>query len=103
MNKDHFQRGQHADTRSRGVIARVEAKIAAAAATHTAVQEALISLLTPLGQIGCKTSFPHLKPSHIWGLIDPEDQSRNHHVPGQKWSSKTVPSEGHQTLSWIWT
>ena len=103
MDKDRFQRGQHANTRSRGVIARVEAKIAAAAATYTAAREALISLSTPLGQIGCETSFPHLKPSDIRGLVDPEDQSRNRHVPGQKRSSKTVPSEGHRTLSWIWT
>jgi hypothetical protein len=95
MDKDRFQRGQHANTRSRGVIARVEAKIAAAAATYTASRNALISLSTPLGQVGCETSFPHLKPSDIRGLVDPEDQSRNRHVPGQKRSSKTVPSEGH--------
>jgi hypothetical protein len=103
MDKDRFQRGQHANTRSRGIIARIEAKIAAAAATYTVAREALISLSSPLDQVGCETSFPHLKLSDIRGLIDPEDQSRNRHVPGQKRSSKTVPSEGHRTLSWIWT
>jgi hypothetical protein len=58
MDKDHFQRGQHANTRSRGIIARIEAKIAAAAATYTVAREALISLSSPLDQVGCETSFP---------------------------------------------
>jgi len=36
MDKDRFQRGQHANTCSWGVIARIEAKIAAVVATYTA-------------------------------------------------------------------
>lgn len=75
IDKDRFQRGQHQNTRARGVIDRTEVKIKAAAAKYRAAREALKSLAGSLLKIGWDATFPVLLVTDIRGLSDVEEIS----------------------------
>lgn len=93
IDKDRFQRGQRANTRSRSIIARVEAKVVASSTKYRAARQALLHLSTPLAKVGWQKLFPELRTIDIRGLKDSEEV-----VSG----STARISEGRRTLSWIW-
>ncbi|KAF5375506.1 hypothetical protein D9615_009182 [Tricholomella constricta] len=86
IDKDRFQRGQHHNTRSRGIIQQVKVKIDAAARKYRVAREALCRLAEMLGKVGWNASFPFLADSDIKQLSGNNDES-----------------EGRRTISWIWT
>lgn len=94
IDKDRFQRGQYANTRSRSMIHRVEVRVAAAVTKYRTARLALNMLGARLGKVGWALAFPVLKDSDIRGLSDPEGNSS---------TRQAGPSEGRRTLSWIWT
>lgn len=75
IDKDRFLRGQHQNTRSRGVIERTEVKVKAAAAKYRAAREALKSLAALLSKIGWDITFPVLLATDIRGLSDTEEST----------------------------
>jgi hypothetical protein len=70
MDKDRFQRGQRRNTRSRGLLDRLEMKVSAAAAKYRAARHAISALAPSLNQVGWEVEFPLLHDSDIKGLTD---------------------------------
>lgn len=107
IDKQRFQRGQIANTRSNDVIARCQAKVQAAAARYRSARLAFCTLSHRLHvDEGWKTKFPILKDHDIRGMAAEEDDSasarkKRRKLPGGK--DKVIGSEGHKKLSWIWT
>lgn len=97
-DKDRFQRGQHANTRSRTLIARVDAKISACAAMYRAARKALLGLAQPMGRVGVDGAFPELKPTDVRGMKEFDDG-----LLAKRRRQSDRPSEGRRTVSWIWT
>ncbi|KAF9462252.1 hypothetical protein BDZ94DRAFT_1322782 [Collybia nuda] len=86
IDKDRFQRGQYHNTRSRGIIDRVQVKINAAVLKYRVARNALLSLSGILGKVGWEIEFPPLLDRDVKQL-----------------SGDDTESEGHRSLSWIWT
>ncbi|EDR12084.1 uncharacterized protein LACBIDRAFT_324502 [Laccaria bicolor S238N-H82] len=103
IDKDRFQFGQYMNTRSRTVISRVQTKVNASAAKYRVACAALTYLAPPLSKMGWVLDFPNLKDGDVHGLKDPEDDHLARRKPGKPKSDRSVPSEGHRTISWIWT
>ncbi|KAF8871631.1 hypothetical protein BD779DRAFT_1453711, partial [Infundibulicybe gibba] len=91
IDKDRFQRGQNANTRSNTIIHRIEVRVSIAAAKYRRARLALLDLGRVLSKLGVDTSFPELRKKDIRGLSDPDD-----------YLASRGPSEGRRTLSWIW-
>ena len=105
INKDRFQRGQRYNTRSRGLVNRLETKVKAAAAKYRAARQAISVLASPLGHVGWETGFPALNDSNITGLTDmslPEYYKALHTSRCSQVGTGSHPSEGHRDVSWIW-
>ncbi|KAG6895762.1 hypothetical protein C0992_012803 [Termitomyces sp. T32_za158] len=85
--KDRFIRGQHANTRARGAIETVQARIQAAADEYRAAYKALNSLSTLLGEASWRTQLLPLDPADIRKMSEAD----NDHM-----------SEGRRKVSWIW-
>ena len=105
IDKDRFQRGQRANTRSRSVIHRIQARVDFAAVTYQNARALLhrLSKLPGIDDVGWEPNYPILKPSDIRALSDPEDTVPMRKKSGDAASAPaTIASEGHQTLSWIW-
>ncbi|KAF9462998.1 hypothetical protein BDZ94DRAFT_1259836 [Collybia nuda] len=86
IDKDRFQRGQFHNTRSRGIIHRVQVKIDAAATRYRVARNTLYSLAGVLNIVGWDVEFPPLLDRDIKQL-----------------SGDDTESEGHRYVSWIWT
>lgn len=91
IDKDRFQRGQRANTRSQTLISRTQAKVSASAEKYNVARQAMISLNRILCKVGWQRSFPELRSGDIRGLKESQE------------TGAVRPSEGHRTLSWIWT
>ncbi|KAG6818228.1 hypothetical protein H0H93_006665 [Arthromyces matolae] len=85
--KDRFVRGQHANTRARGALDTVQARITAAADEYRAAYSALTSLGTLLGDSSWQQSLLPLDTSDLRELSEAENES---------------VSEGRRKISWIW-
>ncbi|KAF8065144.1 hypothetical protein FPV67DRAFT_1671429 [Lyophyllum atratum] len=94
-DKDRFQRGQRQNTRSRGIITRMDTKIKSAAAKYRAARKALGSLAFALEKLGWETLFPVLLDGDIRALD--EAQASAYMRP-----TDARPSKGRTTISWIW-
>ncbi|KAF8054677.1 hypothetical protein FPV67DRAFT_1568861 [Lyophyllum atratum] len=86
IDKDRFQRGQHHNTRSRGIIDRVKVRIDAAARRYRVARGAILALAGMLGKVDWEATFPVLDDRDVKQL-----------------SGDGEESEGHRTVSWIWT
>jgi hypothetical protein len=84
--KDKNVVGQHANTRIRNLINRVQSKVNASAATYTRARNALAKLSGTLGEHLWRTKLLVLAPEDIRPLKEGE----------------AGESEGKRTLSWIW-
>jgi hypothetical protein len=107
IDKDRFQRGQRHNTRSRGLINRLEMKVDAAAAKYRVARQSINTLASSLGHVGWEINFPILNDSDIIGLSDmssPEyykmSHTSRHSQDGVSGGSRL--SEGHRDVSWIW-
>ncbi|KAG6848619.1 hypothetical protein H0H93_015447 [Arthromyces matolae] len=85
--KDRFVRGQHANTRARGALDTVQARISTAADEYRAAYSALTSLSTLLGDYSWQQSLLPLDASDLRELSEAENES---------------VSEGRRKISWIW-
>ncbi|KAG6877348.1 hypothetical protein C0993_008349, partial [Termitomyces sp. T159_Od127] len=65
IDKDRFQFGQRQNTRSRALIARVDAKKNAATKKYWVARHALFALSTRLGKVGLDEAFPTLRDVDI--------------------------------------
>ncbi|KAF8234662.1 hypothetical protein L208DRAFT_1434610 [Tricholoma matsutake] len=108
IDKDRFQRGQRQNTRSRGLLDRLEVKVSTAAAKYRAARHAISTLAPSLSRVGWKVEFPVLNDSDIRGLTDSSTPIHSHPSEGQeapkaKKNSKTLhQSEGRRDITWIW-
>jgi hypothetical protein len=84
--KDHFVRGQTANTRARSTIATVQARIDANVETYHDAHTALLSLGLLLGKVGWQGKLQPLGGSDVREISEAEDSE----------------SEGRRKLSWIW-
>ncbi|TFK60718.1 hypothetical protein BDN72DRAFT_904734 [Pluteus cervinus] len=85
--RDQFERGQRANTRSQGLIDRVEVKSNAATQKYRAARNALISLSHFLTKDNWTTTYPPLHDEDIRGLVI---------------NAKAKVGEGFRAVSWIW-
>ncbi|KAG6914117.1 hypothetical protein DXG01_002336 [Tephrocybe rancida] len=85
--KDRFIRGQHANTRARGAIDTVQARIDAAASEYRAAHKALDSLSTVSGDTSWRAQLLPLQDIDIREMSEAEDDRT---------------SEGRRRISWIW-
>ncbi|KAF9543190.1 hypothetical protein CPC08DRAFT_649965 [Agrocybe pediades] len=83
LDKARFQvqRGRRANTRSQGIVDRVQERVAAAAERYRKGREALVSLSGFLGKVGWERDMLELKPEDV---------------------RPDLVSEGHRSVSWIW-
>ncbi|PPQ76066.1 hypothetical protein CVT26_004585 [Gymnopilus dilepis] len=95
IDKSRFQRGQRQNTRSQGIVDRIQAKVKAAANRYRTARAAISKLAVILQQVGWEGTIRALKDEDIRPLT-PED---SHQGKGKT----SAPSEGRRTLSWIWT
>lgn len=84
--KDHFVRGQGANTRARDSLSTIQATIDSNRDTYRTARSALVPLGDALGHSCWEHKLPPLMDSDVRGISDGED--------GQ--------SEGKKQLSWIW-
>ncbi|KAF8868419.1 hypothetical protein BD779DRAFT_1460905 [Infundibulicybe gibba] len=92
IDKDRFQRGQSANTRSSDVIHCIEVKVSTAAEKYRRARLALLGLGRVLSKLALDIPFLELKANDIRGLSQQDD-----HLASRG------PSEGRRTLSWIWS
>ncbi|KAG6895144.1 hypothetical protein C0992_002946 [Termitomyces sp. T32_za158] len=85
--KDRFIQGQHANTRARGAIDTVQARIQASADEYRAAYKALDSLSTILGESCWRSQLLPLEAADICELSEVDDSGT---------------SEGRRKISWIW-
>ena len=108
IDKDRFQQGQRQNTRSRGLLDRLEVKVSAAAAKYRAARHAISTLAPSLGRVGWEVECPVLNDSDIRGLTDSSTPIHSHPSEGQeapkaKKNSKMLhQSEGSRNITWIW-
>ena len=103
INKDHFQCGQRANTRSRTIIHRVQARVDFSATTYQKARYALFKLAKRLQYIRWGSDYPTLNAIDIRGLSDPDSSVPMRKKLGDAASTPaTIPSEGHRKVSWIW-
>ncbi|KAF9472585.1 hypothetical protein BDN70DRAFT_909114 [Pholiota conissans] len=86
IDKKRFQRGQRANTRSQGIVNRIQAKINRAAIQYRTARSAIESLAKPLGKVGWDTHLLVLKDNDVRSLS----------------AEETSTSEGRRNISWIW-
>ncbi|KAF8194573.1 hypothetical protein BJ912DRAFT_1030927 [Pholiota molesta] len=86
IDKRRFQRGQRANTRSQGLVDRIQTELRRAATRYRKARAAIELLAKPLGKIAWDKDLLPLKDEDIQSL-SPDDQEA---------------SEGHRTVSWIW-
>ncbi|KAF9463292.1 hypothetical protein BDZ94DRAFT_1321830 [Collybia nuda] len=86
IDKDRFLRGQRHNTRSRGVIEQVNVKVDAAALKYRVARDAIYPPSTVLGIVGWEAELPPLLGNDIKQLSGDDNET-----------------EGHRSLSWIWT
>ncbi|KAF9541213.1 hypothetical protein CPC08DRAFT_756183 [Agrocybe pediades] len=108
------QRGRHTNTRSQGIVDRMQAKVANAAECYRKGREALVSLSDLLGKVGWERDLLELKPEDVRPLSDDEAVREKQRRKDKKKEPKSVVSsefgynvtalvsEGHRTVSWIW-
>lgn len=92
-DKDRFQKGIARNTRSRGIIDRIEVKMNAAAARYRTARAALSGLAIRSNQGDWSVMFPPLKDGDIRGMSEADDAAP---------SRGGRPSEGRRAMSWIW-
>ena len=92
-DKIRFQVGQRANTRSNGVLERLERRKQASKLTYTTARNALISLAPVIGVLDVEKSYPELTDDDLVSLrVDPSLQK-----PGQG-----LTTEGQRRIPWIW-
>ncbi|KAF8877970.1 hypothetical protein BD779DRAFT_1677037 [Infundibulicybe gibba] len=92
IDKDRFQRGQRANTRSRTIIQRIDRRVSVAAKKYTTAQAALLVLAPILKEADICNIYPKLQAKDIRGLSEADDNAaRGGRI-----------SEGRRKLSWIW-
>jgi hypothetical protein len=109
-HKDRFSRGQKANTRSRGLITRVEDRIESAADKYDVARKALEKLSPILGETGWEGEFKVLnRKEDLRGLTEAgygQSDGTPAHSNVEVWRSLTDTrkrqSEGRRKLSWIW-
>jgi hypothetical protein len=82
-DKDQFQQGQRRNTRSRGLLDRLELKVSTAAAKYRAAHHVISALAPSLNVVDWEVEFPSLHDSDIKGLTDSSTPTHSR------------PSEGH--------
>lgn len=107
IDKDRFQRGQRHNTRSRGLVSRLEVKLDAAAAKYRVARQAISTLAPRLNQVGWEINFLALNDSDIKALTDSSlsehyKTSRTSRHSQARHSETSHPSEGRRDISWIW-
>lgn len=105
IDKDRFQRGQRANTRSRSVINTVQGRVDFTATTYRHARDSLykLSKFPDIEDVGWTPAYPDLKPSDVRALSDPDDDVQMRKKSGDAASARpSIPSEGHRTVSWIW-
>ncbi|KAF8833339.1 hypothetical protein BDN67DRAFT_1017670 [Paxillus ammoniavirescens] len=85
--KDHFLRGQGANTRAQNCLKSVDTKINASAAKYRAVYSALCTLGPLLGKVGWNNGLHLLADADIRAMTKGSDDQQG---------------EGRRRLSWIW-
>jgi hypothetical protein len=71
--KDHYVRGQTANTQARSAIATVQARVDASAETYRVVHVALLSLGLLLGKIGWQTKLQPLADANVREISQGEE------------------------------
>ncbi|KAF8873430.1 hypothetical protein BD779DRAFT_1613676 [Infundibulicybe gibba] len=85
IDKDRFQRGQHANTRACSIIQRAEKKVALAAKIYSTTRTALLALVPILSEADISDIYPELLPQDIRGLSQADDnQARSGRVEGDE-------------------
>ena len=110
IDKDRFQQGQRRNTRSQGLIDRLEVKVRAAMEKYRAARHAISTLSPLLNQYGWDVNFPVLNDSDIRGLTDASapNRSKKLHKSGAQDTSTPAhskglrDSEGRREITWIW-
>lgn len=97
IDKSRFQRGQKANTRSQGIVDRIQMKLEEAVIKYRVGREALSKLAGVLRKTGWTDRLPVLRSEDIRALGD-EESGRER---GGNKAKET--SEGRRTVSWIWT
>lgn len=88
IDKKRFQRGQRANTRSQGIVDRIQAKVNQAATRYRTARAAIESLAKILGKVSWDKHLLVLKDEDVRSLSVDD-------APGSA-------SEGRRTVSWIW-
>lgn len=127
-DKQRFQRGQHANTRSQGLISRMSERVDAAAERYRSAQTAIWRLGAHLDRIGYATRYPVLLPTDIRNIQEDENEAYEYMesagteddadtikellprmLPGKRKRKaksggdvESSRSEGRRTISWIW-
>ncbi|KAF8910492.1 hypothetical protein CPB84DRAFT_1743352 [Gymnopilus junonius] len=99
IDKSRFQRGQRQNTRSQGIVERIQAKVAAAVKRYRTARKALEVLAPITQQIGWELRLPELKDEDVRPLT----QEKSTKAKGKGKTGGSSKSEGRQTISWIWT
>jgi len=113
MDKARFQRGQRANTRSQGIIDRVQRKVITSATKYRVARSALVRLSRRLGKVGWEHHILELKPEDVRPLTDEETardkaakkrgkEGNSGEAQSMGFSAEAVISEGNRTVSWIW-
>jgi hypothetical protein len=101
--KDRFARGQAANTRSRGIISRIQGRIDAAADTYDVARKAVQSLSSVLNESGWEGQLKVLNRNEdLRGLSEAgydNSEDKQGHISGGK---RKHVSQGRRKLSWIW-
>ncbi|PPQ96620.1 hypothetical protein CVT26_010684 [Gymnopilus dilepis] len=97
IDKSRFQRGQRQNTRSQGIVDRIQAKVKAACNRYRAARNAIATLASFLQQVGWEDTFPALKDEDVRPLT-PDDGPLGKGKP-----KGGTRSEGRRNLTWIWT
>ncbi|KAF8149064.1 hypothetical protein B0H34DRAFT_734685 [Crassisporium funariophilum] len=109
IDKSRFQRGQVANTRSQGIVNRIQAKIETSAERYRAARDAISKLASMLGQLGWQEHLLKLKDEDIRPLLveDAEEKKKKKKKKGRGQGDTGTDaahvSEGRRTVSWIWT
>jgi len=114
IDKARFQRGQHANTRSQGIIDRVQMKVNISSTKYRTARLALVRLSCILGKLGWEQHILELKQEDIRPLND-EEIAREKNMKkkrkegqtdgaglSQEFDVEAAVSEGNRTVSWIW-
>jgi len=94
-DKVKFSRGQRANTRSNGILDRLEKRKETVRLTYKAGRDALMALAPKVGVLNPEKLYPELKATDIVSLrVDPSLAK-----PGR---NNEAGSEGNRQIPWIW-